>query len=87
MHRVAVGHASFEPTTSEKKILKMRRSLYVVSPISKGEEFTELNVRSIRPGLGVKPKFFEQILGRRASRNLQFGEPLQPSMIDGGLEE
>ena len=84
--QVAVGHASFEPTTSEKKILKMRRSLYVVSPISKGEEFTASNIRSIRPGLGMKPKYFEQILGRRASRNLQFGEPLQPSMIDGGLE-
>ena len=84
---VAVGHPSFEPTSSEKKILKIRRSLYVVSPISKGEEFTVSNIRSIRPGLGMKPKYLEQILGRRASRNLQFGEPLQPSMIDGGLEE
>ncbi len=85
--RVVVGHASFEPTSSERKILNMRRSLYVVSPISKGEEFTESNIRSIRPGFGMKPKYLEQILGRRASRNLQFGEPLQPSMIDGGLEE
>ncbi len=85
--KVAVGHPSFEPTSEEKKILKIRRSLYVVSPISKGEEFTESNIRSIRPGLGMKPKYLEQVLGRRASRNLQFGEPLQPSMIDGGLEE
>ncbi len=83
--KVAVGEATFEPTATEKTVLDIRRSLYVVAPIAKGEQFTPSNIRSIRPGFGMLPKHLDRILGRRATRNLQFGEPLEPSMIDGGL--
>lgn len=81
----AVGTPAFEPTRTEKVVLKNRRSLYVVAPIAKGEMLTEANVRSIRPGNGLKPKFFDVVLGRRAARDLAFGEPLDVSMIEGGL--
>ena len=47
---------------------------------------TEANVRSIRPGNGLKPKFLDGVLGRRAARELAFGEPLDASMIDGGID-
>ncbi len=84
--KVAVGQPTFEPTSSEKTILSIRRSLYVVAPIAEGEKFTQSNVRSIRPGLGMRPKYLDSVLGRRATRDLNFGEPLEESMIDGGLE-
>ncbi|MNQ94840.1 Pseudaminic acid synthase [compost metagenome] len=80
-----VGTPAFEPTRSELVVLKNRRSLYVVAPLAKGEIFSEANVRSIRPGNGLKPKFFEAVLGCRASRDIAFGEPLDRSMIEGEL--
>lgn len=84
--QVAVGLPAFEPTESERIVLKNRRSLYVVAPVAKGEPFSNANIRSIRPGNGLKPKYLEAVLGRIASRDLAFGEPLDPSMIEGGLE-
>ena len=83
--RVTVGKPTFTPTSSEQAILKLRRSLYIVAPIAKGERFTHFNVRSIRPGLGLKPKHLDEVLGCRATRDLAFGEPLDPSMIEGEL--
>lgn len=83
---VAVGAPAFEPTPSEEIVLKNRRSLYVVAPVAKGEMLTEENVRSIRPGNGLKPKFLDVVLGRTAARELAFGEPLDASMIEGGID-
>ncbi len=83
--RVSVGRAMLEPTPEEAKSRIFRRSLYVVAPVSKGEKLTETNVRSIRPGLGMKPKHLDDVLGRRATRDLAFGEPLEPSMIEGEI--
>ncbi|MEH6588499.1 MAG: pseudaminic acid synthase [Halioglobus sp.] len=81
----ALGQPAFAPTKSERTVLMNRRSLYVVSPVSKGEVLTEAAIRSIRPGNGMKPKYLEVVLGRRAARNLCFGEPLDPSMIEGDV--
>ena len=53
-----------------------RRSIFVVKDIKKGEKFNKENVKSIRPGLGIPPKFFEKILGKEASVDLKRGEPL-----------
>lgn len=84
--RPIVGAPAFAPTAAEASVLKNRRSLYVVAPVAKGEAFTPDNVRSIRPGRGLKPKHYEAVLGRRATRDIAYGEPLDASMIDGGLE-
>lgn len=84
--RQTVGSPAFAPTASEATVLKNRRSLYVVAPIAQGEAFTSRNVRSIRPGLGMKPKYLEAVLGRRAARELAFGEALDPSMIEGEFQ-
>lgn len=81
--RQTVGAPAFAPTSSEATVLKNRRSLYVVAPIAQGEVFTSRNVRSIRPGLGMKPKYLDAVLGRCAARDLAFGEALDPSMIEG----
>lgn len=81
----ATGTPAYAPTRSEASVLRNRRSLYVVAPIAKGETFTSENVRSIRPGKGMKPKYLDAVTGRKAARDIEFGEPLDVSMIDGGL--
>lgn len=60
---------------------KFRRSLYVVADIAAGERFTPAHVRSVRPALGLPPKFLPQVLGARAARHIARGEPLDWSMI------
>jgi len=85
--RVAIGQATFEPTSTEKMVLELRRSLYIVKAVAEGEQLTDQNVRSIRPGLGLKPKYLDQVLGRRATRDLKFGEPLDASMLEGTLAD
>jgi pseudaminic acid synthase len=82
----AIGSERFGPTKSEESVLQNRRSLYVVRPVACGEEFTKDNIRSIRPAKGLKPKFFDSVLGRRASRDISYGEPLHESMISGWSE-
>lgn len=59
-----------------------RRSLYVVADTAAGDRFTENNVRSIRPGWGLAPKYLGEILGRRAAHDLSRGTPLEWEMID-----
>ena len=82
----AIGAPAYAPTRSEATVLKNRRSLYVVAPVAKGERLTPENVRSIRPGLGLKPRHLDAVLGRRAARDLAFGEPLAEDMVEGGIE-
>ncbi len=72
------------PKEAEKGVLNYRRSLYVVDDIDAGDKFTEQNIRSIRPGFGLPPKHYKSLLGRRASRDVKRGEPLDWAMVDGG---
>lgn len=74
---LALGKVNYELSESEKKSLKFRRSLYVVKDIKKGEKITSDNVRSIRPGYGLHPKYYEEVLGKIALRDLKFGAPLK----------
>lgn len=53
------------------------RSLYVVKDIKKGETFTAENIKSIRPSNGLAPKFYNDIIGRTAKKDLKFGHPLK----------
>lgn len=72
----SVGRVNYEPKGSEKSNIKFRRSLYIVKDVKKGELITEHNIRSIRPGMGLAPKYYDTVIGKRAKRNLSFGEPL-----------
>lgn len=74
--RLALGKVSYGPTESEKQGFKFRRSLYVCEDIQEGEVFSEANVRSIRPGLGMHPKYLKTVLGRSAKYKLKKGTPL-----------
>ncbi len=84
---VAVGEPAYAPTAAEAGMLVNRRSLYVVAPVREGEVLTTESVRSIRPAKGLPPRYLDQVLGRRAARDLSFGEPLAWSMVEGGAPE
>ncbi len=70
------------PTEKEKLSLVFRRSLYVVEDIKVGETLTERNVRAIRPGYGLAPKFYEQVLGKKAKKDIARGTPLAHDLIN-----
>ncbi|MEM7615761.1 MAG: pseudaminic acid synthase [Pseudomonadota bacterium] len=82
----AIGAPAHAPIRAEQSVLKNRRSLYVVAPVGRGEVFTPLNVRSIRPANGLPPRLLDAVLGRTAARDIAFGEPLAREMIEGGLD-
>jgi len=72
----AVGQVSYELTEKVKASRKFARSLFVVKDIKKGEKFTEENVRSIRPGYGLHPKYLKEVIGKVAKDDLERGTPL-----------
>jgi len=72
----ALGSAGYEIKPAEDSSMKFRRSIYVVKDIKAGEIFTETNIRSIRPGHGLKPKYFKGILGKVAFGDIKKGMPL-----------
>ena len=69
----SLGTKSYGPTEAEKPSLKFRRSLYVANDIEINEKFTKKNLRIIRPGNGLEPKYYEQVLGRKVNRKLKKG--------------
>lgn len=72
----ALGQVSYGPTDAEKKSMQFRRSLYVVKDLEAGDVITRENVRAIRPGLGLPPKYLEQVLGRTVKHDLKRGTAL-----------
>ncbi len=68
------GEPTYELTEDELAERRGRRSLVAVQPIQTGELFTRDNVRSIRPAVGIPPKYFESLLGRKAKKGYRFGE-------------
>jgi len=79
----ALGKVNYERTEVEKGNVKFRRSLYVVKDIKAGEKFTPDNTRSIRPGFGLAPKFYDRVLGTVANENICRGTALQEGHING----
>lgn len=80
----ALGEVRYEVSEQEAKSYVFRRSLFVVKDMKTGEVFTEENVRSIRPGYGLHPCNLKNILGRRASQDIQRGTPLSWELISSG---
>lgn len=77
----ALGRVSYELTKSEAASRVFRRSLFVVADVKAGEVFTEENVRSIRPGHGLPPKWLPELLGRRAMRDIARGTPFSQDLM------
>ncbi|MFJ8234646.1 pseudaminic acid synthase [Ureibacillus sp. NPDC094379] len=72
----AMGKVTYGPTEKEKSSLKFRRSIYVAKDIRIGERFTKENIKIVRPGYGLEPKYYELILQTIAKKELKAGEPL-----------
>nr|WP_238486384.1 pseudaminic acid synthase [Motilimonas eburnea] len=72
----ALGQVTYGGTAKEEAAKRYRRSIYVAKPIKQGETLNEENVRIVRPGLGLAPKHWQQVLGRVAAQDLVPGTPL-----------
>ena len=77
----ALGKVNYERTEAEKGNVKFRRSLYVVKDIKAGEELTPDNIRSIRPGFGLAPKYYESVIGKTIKVDVSRGTPLSFELI------
>jgi len=78
----SLGAVRYSGSASEEKSKVFRRSLFVVKNIQAGEVFTAENIRSIRPGHGMEPKFYEEIMGAKAAINISQGTPLSIELIE-----
>lgn len=77
----ALGKVCYERSETEKKSLVFRRSLYIAEDMKAGDVLNEKNLRAIRPGLGLAPKHYEELLGRKVKIDLKRGTALRWSMI------
>ena len=79
--RAMIGRPSVGPGLAEEGSMTFRRSLYVVADITAGEELTDRNIRSIRPGFGLSPRYASVVIGRRAACEAKRGTPVTWSLI------
>ncbi|MBR0757035.1 pseudaminic acid synthase [Bradyrhizobium jicamae] len=78
---MALGQVHYGLTEKEKKSQVFRRSLYVAEDLAPGDALTEQNLRIIRPGLGLPPKYFETLLGKRVGRAVRKGTPMSWDLL------
>ena len=78
----ALGEISYAVREQEKQSLRFRRSLYIVEDMEAGDEFTEKNLRSIRPGLGLPPKYYDIILGKKIKKDIPRGTALRWDLVE-----
>lgn len=78
----AMGVVDYTLTEKQRKGRDFCRSLYVVKDIKQGELVTAEHIKSIRPGFGLHPKYLQQILGKRANRNLEIGDRIDLAFFD-----
>lgn len=77
----ALGTVSYNLSDKTRKNREFSRSLFVVKNIKKGELITEENVRSVRPGFGLHPKYLEEVLGKKAKKDLEKGTPFKRDFV------
>lgn len=79
---LALGEVNYNLTEKQSKGREFSRSLFVAERINKGEVFTTQNIRSVRPGYGLHPKFLKDILGKKAKVDIEKGTPLNKDLIE-----
>ena len=77
----SLGTVTYGPTEAEKKSLAYRRSIYIAKDLNAGDVLTPENLRCVRPGLGLPPRFYETLLGRRVNAELKKGTPMSWDLI------
>jgi N-acetylneuraminate synthase len=78
----SLGRVMYGPTEAERESMVFRRSIYVAQDVGQGEPFTRRNLRRVRPGLGLAPKHYEELLGRTATRAICKGTPMSWSLVE-----
>ncbi len=78
----ALGVAGYECKPAEESNLKFRRSIYFVEDMKPGEVITDKHIRRIRPGFGLSPKHFDQIIGRKAKQDINRGTATSWDLLD-----
>ncbi|MGD1900736.1 MAG: pseudaminic acid synthase [Geitlerinemataceae cyanobacterium] len=78
----ALGVVRYGSTKAEEKSRVFRRSLYIAEPVQQGEALTKENLRCIRPGLGLPPKYYEVFLGKQAKRDIPAGTPVSWNLFE-----
>ncbi len=73
----SLGDVTYGPSEAEKGSLTFRRSLYIAKDMKKGDVLDKENLRIVRPGLGLPPKYHEVILGRKINRDVKKGTPVE----------
>ncbi len=76
-----LGKKQFYRNKSEEKSKLFKRSIFIVKNIKKGEKFSTENIKRIRPGHGLEPKYYERILGKKSPKNLSKGNPLRMTYL------
>jgi N-acetylneuraminate synthase len=77
----SLGEVRYGPTEAELKSLVFRRSIYIAKPVKAGEVLTPDNLRCVRPGLGLPPRYYEQLLGRKVGRDAPAGTPMSWDLL------
>jgi sialic acid synthase SpsE len=77
----ALGQISYGPTPAELKSLQFRRTLYVTSDLKAGDALGPDNMRAIRPGGGLPPKYFDRLIGCRVARPVKRGTPVSWDLL------
>jgi len=72
----SLGNSGYERKKAEEDNIRFRRSIYVTKDIKKGDILTMENIRRIRPGYGLSPKYYEQLLGKNAIKDMKYGSKL-----------
>lgn len=78
----ALGEVRLEPTAQEQSSRQFRRSLYVVADLQPGDRFTPENLRAIRPGYGLAPKYLDTLLGKTVARHVVRGTPASWDLLE-----
>lgn len=79
----ALGASGYELKPSEQGGRSFRRSLYVAKAIKQGEVFTPEHIRSVRPALGMHTRYFDEVIGKASTQNIEFGTPLTAAHVVG----
>ncbi|MED1872992.1 pseudaminic acid synthase [Brevibacillus borstelensis] len=77
-----LGKVTYGPSEKEKNSMVFRRSLYITEDMKAGDKLTPQNLRAIRPGYGLPPKFYEILMGKKVSRDIPKGTPARWDMFE-----
>ena len=77
----SIGEISYGPNESEKKSLIFRRSLYISEDMREGDILTNKNLRRVRPGYGLSPKYYDSLIGKKVNKNIKKGTAVSWDLI------